>query len=587
MRPRSSSAIIGVLVALCSWQQAYAAVTHDIPRLTGIAVDGDGSDWIDDGFRLDLMVDDIGLFKDESDFDPRMRLAWNDEGLLVLATVKDGQFVEHDYLRHLFKGDSIEFFVASAVGANDFYMLVIAPGLDPQYPEPRSIFFDQRDDVPTIAFRPKELHAKIARKAIPGGYCLEVMLPWDNLGIQPTDGLEFGFQIYAMDRDKLDGEAHRAIWFPAADTHTNRTSSMYGLRLAQKPGAPIRAAARMGNRRVEVVGTQELGGKTAVVAMGGRVLAQNVLEKRSRYATASIEVPGPHEMPFGATLAIQVDGQIAAELTRPLFGETLQQALALGELGFSRYVFVGPQFPEIGFRKREQAEQLVGRVDLHARFFDGDGREVKNADKAGRYGAVVEIVPEFGRSTRRFFTLCRAADTAATQPSPAPSPLPATRQPSMGGLTVGGVPITLKSAEQHTPVRDPKDAKDPGQPAAAVILAGEMDCQNRNEVRPAPQECDLLDQAWWVHFKRQHYGVADKYRNVFTGPDLTSGAPAPELREGTPEEAGMKPEVVAALDQLFSSGDGGVGNDAAAVCIARKRCDFSFIGPTGKLMASR
>ena len=70
-----------------------------------------------------------------------MCLGWNESGLIVGVTVHHPEPNEHDYVRHLFKGDSIEVFCAPRKGSRDRYMLVVSPGLDPKYPQPRHCFF--------------------------------------------------------------------------------------------------------------------------------------------------------------------------------------------------------------------------------------------------------------------------------------------------------------------------------------------------------------------------------------------------------------------------------------------------------------
>ncbi len=63
-----------------------AVPAFDIPRIDGVKIDGQADDWKDDGFRVDsLPMLGCGL-RPASDFDVRMRLGWDERGLLVLVS---------------------------------------------------------------------------------------------------------------------------------------------------------------------------------------------------------------------------------------------------------------------------------------------------------------------------------------------------------------------------------------------------------------------------------------------------------------------------------------------------------------------
>lgn len=67
------------------------------------------------------MAGDEGRVRPPADFDPRVRLGWSEEGLLVLATVRDNVPVESDSDRDLWAADSVELFLArTPVVANDY-----------------------------------------------------------------------------------------------------------------------------------------------------------------------------------------------------------------------------------------------------------------------------------------------------------------------------------------------------------------------------------------------------------------------------------------------------------------------------------
>ena len=69
-----------------------APAAFEIPRLDGIAVDGDPSDWGERGLSVDA-VHWHSVRTSVADFDPHYRIGWNDTGLLVRAVVRDDALV--------------------------------------------------------------------------------------------------------------------------------------------------------------------------------------------------------------------------------------------------------------------------------------------------------------------------------------------------------------------------------------------------------------------------------------------------------------------------------------------------------------
>ena len=116
-----------------------------------------------------------------------------------------------------------------------------------------------------------------------GGYLIEAMLPWSNLGLTPQPGSEVAFQLVANDDDgeaDADNGPLRVAWFPSLDSH-HSSHFMNTLRLAE---APSTAELALVDRRVEpgsctitVRTGAELDGREVVVRGDGRVLARAAL----------------------------------------------------------------------------------------------------------------------------------------------------------------------------------------------------------------------------------------------------------------------------------------------------------------------
>lgn len=145
----------------------------DIPRLSDVRIDGDLEDWGDRGYRIDMLTSLDGRAKSKDDFDPVVRLGWNDEGILAAVTVSDSIPLEAEVL--------------------------IAPGMDPAHDEVRMQMIGLGD----LKDKDADLQpARAARRKMPGGYTMEVLLPWKNLDIRPAAGQEVGLQL-TNDRDAL------------------------------------------------------------------------------------------------------------------------------------------------------------------------------------------------------------------------------------------------------------------------------------------------------------------------------------------------------------------------------------------------
>lgn len=86
--------VAGCQSGLTGSQTSAAHVVYDIPRLEGITVDGSDSDWGSNGMRIPLILPPTGKPKDCANYDLEARLAWCNDGMLVLATIRDDLWSE-------------------------------------------------------------------------------------------------------------------------------------------------------------------------------------------------------------------------------------------------------------------------------------------------------------------------------------------------------------------------------------------------------------------------------------------------------------------------------------------------------------
>jgi len=282
--------LVGACVGVFAGEPDTSPI-YDVPKLSDITVDGKPDDWKEDGLRADVLADTSGTVKPSNNFSSVFRLGWNDEGLLVLATIKDDIFLEPAAKKEeLWKGDSVELFVALTRGG-DSYQVVIAPGMDPKSAEVRDNLSDYRKNAELK--KKTKLTIKRERTKIDGGYILEVLLPWKNLDIEPADGREIGFQFYANDTDK-EGERYQALWFPQAEANAD-SSRMQRLKLAAKASPAVKVAAYGtlqpdGHGTISLVGVGEMKGKKVKIKDGDLTVGEGQMEAAGDRATAKIEL---------------------------------------------------------------------------------------------------------------------------------------------------------------------------------------------------------------------------------------------------------------------------------------------------------
>ena len=182
--------------------------TFDVPRVEAVTIDGKIDDWGDRGFHVRSFASQMGQMRAVDDFDPSFKLGWNDEGLLLLAQVQDDFIVEHSEPGELWRADSIELFMAPVGKPDGVVQIALGTGADPKFPKVRTAFWTKNKSGSQVA---KGLTVEAAGNAITGGYVVEALLPWKNIGITPADGTEIGFQIFNNDKDDSNERFHTAF----------------------------------------------------------------------------------------------------------------------------------------------------------------------------------------------------------------------------------------------------------------------------------------------------------------------------------------------------------------------------------------
>ncbi|MGB8353874.1 MAG: sugar-binding protein [Chthoniobacteraceae bacterium] len=369
----------------------------DVPYIKGVTIDGKGTHWGDKGFRVETLAGSGGEVREPQDFDAKFRLAWDEQGLLVLVTVHDDQIAEAEKPADLFLKDSVEMFLGVKRGEPQYFQVLAGTGADPKFPVLRTFIHDLRK--PPAAEKPE---AEVASGPVVDGYMLEARLPWKDLGIVAKEGEEVAFQLVVNDVDG-DGPRLSVSWHPSIKT-TSDPKAMMRVRLSAKASPAVQIAARVsldhGNPRVDVIAPADVAGKSAAVRIGGKNFAASTFEMDAGRARASFLVPN-------ANAEIICPGIGNAFVDGSDLETQITDAISSAQVIFRPCVFSGEKFPDCDFSRRENVEEKLGKCELTPTFYDADYHEVKSATKPGRYGTIVVVKTGTGQTFKRFVTLYR------------------------------------------------------------------------------------------------------------------------------------------------------------------------------------
>jgi CubicO group peptidase (beta-lactamase class C family) len=547
------------------------ASVYDVPLMSDISVDGSAEDWGDGGFLVEALLPTSRQVLPGGDFSATLRLAWDQRGLLVLLDVNDDTAIENSDTDALYWNDCAEVFAARQVGSPIRYQTILAPGADKEFAELRTRIYDHR---PPDAREP-ELSVEAASRPREGGYTLEAVLAWDNLGLEPAVGLTTAFQIFIGDSDVARGpetQRDRLIWYPSEESWRD-PQAMYALRLAESASAPFRASASQefdlirSRLSVSVVAAAALVGEAVTVSADAQVLATGELAAADGRSAARLRIDLEPGADPPAHLTVNVGDEPALVLTVPPQDQARLRELAGQDVAMESYCFGGPSFPGADLERPLEAENLIGAYSVEVDCYDRDFAKVDEAEEPGRYGAVVRITPEGGRPMVRYRTLFRLAEpidwwTLGQQPGvEARLALP----PQFGIGPEAAAAHAAEAARWSAGMLGRACTEDP---ASAVLFAGLAEAQPGGEVRGPADELETKDRQWWVTLKRKLYGLEERYPGALVCPRETDGDPAPVLRSGTAEEAGMAPAGVDAVDAVCREWAAD-SDQGFAVCVAR------------------
>jgi CubicO group peptidase (beta-lactamase class C family) len=527
---------------------AEDSLLFDVPRLDGITVDGAAGDWNDSGFRVAVLTDTQGVQKHPADFDASFRLGWDEQGLLVLLKVTDNVFVEHDDPAMIWLWDSVELFLAEEVREDaDYFQAAIGPGVADSQPALRQKVYDLRVDRDDT-----ELTIEAARSVIDGGYLLEARLPWANLGFSPTTGDVVGFQVFVNDVDEKATDfagRFQLQWYSRWTQHGSEW--MHKVRLADAPSPATLVTARgayydRGATRLFAAADPSLEGASLAVYDGDREIGSQKLTSVRERCQAEIVLPTPPRGQVYPALDLRVDGKSVGASHVRTENKTAEDMVFFDTLAFESYCFTSSTFPRCDFRYPRQARDVLGSYQIRTTFYDNNYNEVGHADHVGRYGAVVEVIPEEGATIRRNVTLVRVPVEieefwAQTIQDPQANLL----FPKAYGIDAETARASQQIIGLHLQNLLLNSLRD--DPETAILLAQLYDGPTAAFPTPLDGQLYYGNRAWWNTLLRKLQGQGEA---TLTTPRAIEGPAAPTLHEGTPAEAGFAPDTAERLDAL-------------------------------------
>ncbi|HEY4313806.1 MAG TPA: serine hydrolase [Pirellulales bacterium] len=568
-----SSSTSVVLPSLGTWSRKDQWI--GVPEVHGIHIDGSDDDWNGQGYEVAIMADEHGNVKPPNDFRPSFRLGWDARGLLVVVRVLDNTPMEYDYTRHLFKGDSVEFFLGRLQKfkaaddtiqetEGDRYMLVMSPGMDPQFPDVRYCFFKDQ----ARFNEPVNYTTTYARQKIPGGYSMEVLLPWSNLGIAAKAGTELAFQLYVMDQDhpaavkRPSRPPFVAVWYPQANTHVEPAST-YRLLLTRQASPPERVTARIQDSNatgkpivLNVVGVSDFANReVSIIAEQLKAAGTLLAEPQLHLASARIPLPPAAmnlsncEVSCGESRSIQLQLPRDQQLAR-----AHREALST-TCGFQTNVLTGNVTPQVACVTPWQHPSYT------VRYFDAEHQEVDAPTKPGLYGAEIDISGDGGDHARRYATLFRV-----------PAELTGVNVQGMTPSEIGAALLRSNHARREL----------------QNVSANEIDSEQTLRANPQSENAAILlaalqgeglpprvgslgarsqSRQWWVGLKQKLWGMKPM-AEPWSRPQVTEGASKPQLDLDAPA-AGVSTECLDKIKALLADQSRKLPDEPIVVCFAR------------------
>lgn len=209
------------------------------------------------------------------------------------------------------------------------------------------------------------------------------------------------------------------------------------------------------------------------------------------------------------------------------------------------YIFNVGDTPRIIWRDVDEVRRLGGSAIPRVRWFDGAWREVDQPDAPGRWGAYIEGRAPNGTPLRRaltfyarppgflFYFLPESFREMPLAPAPVAPEVWAEHGAEIARVSKDLLFRALNDSEQ-----------------GAILLAGLSAAAPLGRAPRTTESAALANERYHLGLKLRVLGLADRVRPLAMPRRLDP--PARALREGTPAEAGVRPEAKAIIDGICS-----------------------------------
>lgn len=478
---------------------------YEVPRVEGVKVDGDKSDWADKGLRVEALASDTHRLPALPGLAASLRLAWDERGLLVLLEVEDDFYQEAGDELSLWSGDSVELYLSPAKGSVDIYQLALAPGMESGNAMLRHHVHDRRITVG----RGVNALVQAARGRSGGRYTMEVLVPLENIGMQAGKDGRFAFQVAVNDVD-ASGQRHQVFWYPVPGAYAD-SEQMHWLRLGKKAGPPVRGVAlgayeRFRRVAIEIAAPGDMAGDKVEVRLGKKKLATGRLEREGQQSGARLRLPMPEEEGQYADLRVFVDGKYLSGVVLPDMELARRRALADVELRPESFVFFRDQFPAVDFAQPSLVEDLIGPYQIEVDYYNNEYQSVDTAQGPGRYGAVASVSGADGQVFRRYLTLYRSPEPINLwNPADMDMEVRATLPPQLGidPVAVEGQAEVIGDYFKMRLAGDFGESEN-----SAVLLASLAGAAAGQRIEPPAEDRD------WRYGLQRHLGLAGPYPHL-------------------------------------------------------------------------
>jgi predicted esterase len=525
MRALIAGFILGLVAAFCGalllhhfWRGHHFSTTHaapalattpepvSIPRCDNLTPDGNAATWGAQGFRLNVLQD-VGTIP--GDVPPaRASFAWNANAFLVRVEVDVPSTIEAEKDNGLWRDDSVELFLSAGPDLAQISQVIVAPGLDPRHPAPRQMIGR------TPAASPKPFPVQTIARRTPTGYAVDFILPWSAYGVTPAAGQKLGVQVVVHHRD--DNGLRSFGWYPGSNAYSD-PSQRIALVLGQDASPSVDVLARLNvltaaTIQAAVTYSPDARGHVLFLQRGDEALGRYRLGDEGNFSLASF--PLPNDWHGDEPIVLRDGGQFLAAMTRDDFLAQIKELASHLEYTYEQSVFNDTHFPKGGFNDDEIVRRFFSPVEIHTKFYDAQYNEVTQADKPGRYGAIVRIRLAGGVELTRYITICRVPKKIDWWNAPPPLNAPLPKEIGLDPAVVRAQQKEIGQDFNSAFLDSMRISQDP-----AILLAGLMETKPGDAPVVWRTDAWARDANWWYGL-REKLGQPEKYQYLL---DLPAG----------------------------------------------------------------